>query len=149
MIEKIKKEIGSKRDLPGLTLFISNRARMYGSLVGIPFLVLERFFAIMDIDLGISEYLKSLPPWMTFVGIGLGITLGGMYMYVDLKFIYPAERRTSTKRDPFIQDIWRGINELRSERQNIRSNSKLQRRLVPESFAWMLGKEEPKDRGRG
>ena len=109
MIKKIKKEIGDLKDIHGLAVFVFNRIRMYAAMFGIAFLVLERFFAIMGVDLGISEYLIELPIWAICLGLGGVFVCGSVWMYVDLKFIVPSERRSSTKRDPIIREIWENV----------------------------------------
>jgi len=139
LLDKIKKEVGALKDTPGFMVFILNRVRMYTSLFGISFLVLERFFAIMDIELGFSEYLKSLPAWAIYLGLTGTFLFGLVWMYVDLKFIFPSEKRTSTKRDPFIQEILEGINDLRG-------NSKLEQQPIPKNLTWAVGKDFPKSK---
>lgn len=142
MIKKIKKEIGEWKDVHGLSVFVFNRIRMYVSMFGISFLVLERLFAIMNVDLGITEYLISLPTWTICLGVVSGLLFGMMWMYIDLKFIIPSERRSSTKRDPIIREILEGI-------QYLRSNSKLQQRGYPLPLIEAIGKQFPKDSSGG
>jgi len=142
LFKKIKKEIGEWKDVHGLSVFVFNRIRMYASLFGISFLVLERLFAIMDIDLGITEYLIALPTWTVYLGVGGGLLFGVMWMYIDLKFIIPSERRSSTKRDPIIREILEGI-------QYLRSNSELQQRTHALSLIEAIGKPFPKDSSGG
>lgn len=142
MLQKIKKEIGEWKDVHGLSVFVFNRIRMYASMFGISFLVLERLFAIMKVDLGITEYLISLPTWTIYLGVVGGILFSVMWMYIDLKFIIPSERRSSTKRDPIIREILEGI-------QYLRSNSELQQRTHALPLVEAIGKPYPKDRGSG
>ena len=145
MLQKIKKEIGEWRDVHGLSVFVFNRIRMYASMFGISFLVLERLFAIMGVDLGITEYLMALPVWTVYLGVGGGLLFGVMWMYVDLKFIIPSERRSSTKRDPIIGEIREGIKGIRKEVNDLRSNSELQQREYPLPLIEAIGKPIPKD----
>ena len=142
MLHKIKKEIGEWKDLHGLTVFVFARARMYASMFAMTFLVLERLFAIMDIDLGVSEYIKSTSTWVTLAFIVSGVFIGAVWMYVDLKFIVPSERRSSTKRDPIIKEIWEGIEDLRNR-------SELQQRTYALPLVEAIGKPSPKSSGRG
>jgi len=142
LLNKIKKEIGDLKDIHGLAVFVFNRIRMYAAMFGIAFLVLERFFAIMGVDLGISEYLVAMPTWAICLGLA-GVCVSGLaWMYVDLKFIVPSERRSSTKRDPIIREIWEGIDELRS---NLCSDSELQQRTYALPLVEAIGKTHPKD----
>jgi len=149
VFQKIKKEIGEFKDIHGLAVFVFNRIRMYTSLFGISFLVLERFFAIMGVDLGITEYLISLPTWTIYLGIAGGLLFGAMWMYIDLKFIIPSERRSSTKRDPIIGEIRKGIKDIRKEINDLRSDSKLQQWRPITRLTEAIGKPFPKDGGSG
>lgn len=142
MLQKIKKEIGEWKDVHGLSVFVFNRVRMYAAMFGIAFLVLERFFAIMGVDLGVSEYLVGLPTLSICLGLGGIFIFGLAWMYVDLKFIVPSERRSSTKRDPIIREILEGI-------QYLRSNSESQQRTHALPLVEAIGKVYPKDRGSG
>lgn len=151
MLQKIKKEIGDYKDLHGLAVFVFNRLRMYLSIFGISFLVLERLFSIIGIDLGVSESLLKIPTWGLCLGLVLVIGFGLFWMYIDLKFIVPSERRSSTGRDPYIREIHENTKKAlerlnNAEPENIRSNSKLQQWEIPKSFAWMVEKELRKER---
>lgn len=149
MFKKIKKEIGEYRDLHGLIVLVVNRFRMYFSIFGISFLVLERIFAIMNIDLGFSELVLGMASSVIYSGMGSIIFLGLGWMYIDLKFIIPSERRSSTGRDPVIGEILNRIKKIES----LCSNSELQQREIqcrpiqPDSFAWLADKKINKNSG--
>jgi len=140
LLQKIKKEIGEWKDVHGLSVFVFNRVRMYAAMFGIAFLVLERFFAIMGVDLGVSEYLVGLPTWVICLGLVWVFLSGLLWMYIDLKFIVPSERRSSTKRDPIIREILEGI-------QYLRSNSELQQRQYALPLIEAIGKQFREDGG--
>jgi len=142
LIQKIKKEIGEWKDVHGLSVFVVARLRMYAAMFGIAFIVLERLFAILGVDLGISEYLVGLPTWMIGLGLWGMFIFGSVWMYVDLKFIVPSERRSSTKRDPIIREILEGI-------QYLRSNSELQQRQYALPLIEAIGKQFPKESSGG
>jgi len=82
---------------------------MYLSMFGMLFLVSERLVALFGLDFGITESLKSLSYWAWCVIIPITMTLWAMWGYVDLKFIVPGERATSTGRDPYIQAIYKSV----------------------------------------
>ena len=141
MIEKIKKQIGSREDMPGFMVFVLNRTRMYMGLFGIPFLVIERFFAIMNIDLGLSEYFTNLSQLTIWFGLTGILVSGVLWIYLDLKFIFPSEKRTSTKRDPIINELLEKVNGLCSD-------SKLQQRQYALPLVEAIGKPYPQSSGR-
>jgi len=149
VIKKIKKEIGDFKDLHGLAVFVFNRVRMYAAMFGIAFLVLERLFAVMGIELGISEYINSVSGWMislAFLGVFI---LGVAWMYVDLKFIVPSERRSSTGRDPIIFGIVTKLDDLSEKVDGIRSDSELQQRQHALPLIEAIGKTYSKNSSGG
>jgi hypothetical protein len=76
-------------------------------------LVSERVFVLFNIDLGITEYLKSLSVTIYLIAGIWGLGLFAVWIYVDLKFILPGEKATNSYRDPCLTEIREGINELR------------------------------------
>ena len=104
-IKKLKQQAGSKEHRSGLVTFLIQRQRMYVSMIGMLFLVSERLVALFGLDFGITEIVKNLPAWAWCMIIPSLLSAWVLWGYVDLKFIVPGERATSTGRDPYIQDI--------------------------------------------
>lgn len=107
IIKKLKQQAGSKEHRGGLVTFLIQRQRMYVSMFGMLFLVSERLVALFGLDFGITEIVKNFPAWVWCVIVPIFMSFWAMWSYVDLKFIVPGERATSTGRDPYIQDIHR------------------------------------------
>ncbi len=113
---------------------------MYMSTVGVPYLIVISSLNFFGVEFNVLKYLLMIPSWGIYLGIFSLIVFGIFAMYVDLRFIIPSERRSSTGRDPVILGIVKKQDELLEKVNDLCGDSELQQRTYALPLVEAIGK---------